>query len=220
MLNTNEVQRRFIQFDSQIAEFELTVRDGEGKEAYLIKGTPIVYNRECVLYENEDFRFVEIIEQGAARDALLRAEQVLLWNHDSSKPMAARKNNTLAAREDSSGVHIEADTSGTAWGREGFEAVKAGLVDKMSFGFFIKPEGYTEERSVENGKRVLKRTLKKFDRIVDFSPVTYPAYLDTGISARDAESAKAEFEAGEIKSAAVKEKIGGLLKEFPEEKLE
>ena len=124
---------------------------------YRITGTPIVYNRVAVLIDNENFRWTEIIEPGAARDALRRAEQVLLWNHDTGKPMASRKNNTLSVREDSSGVHITADASGTAWGRDGVEAIRAGLVNKMSFGFFLKPDGYIDERGVENGKRTLKR---------------------------------------------------------------
>jgi HK97 family phage prohead protease len=212
----NELQRRFINCDPGVLE---EIR-AEGEEnSYKIKGTPVVYNRECVLYDTEMFRWVEIIEAGAAREALLRAEQVLLWNHDRSKPMAARKNNTLTAREDTAGVHIEADAAGTVWGREGVEAIRSGLVDKMSFGFYLKEDGYTEERSVENGKRVLRRTIKKIDRIVDFSPVTYPAYQDTEVSARDVESAMKEFEAEEKTREETKKKIDGLLKEFPEQEI-
>jgi len=212
----NELIRRFIQCDPGILE---EIRAEDGAESYKLRGTPIVYNREAILYESESFRWIEIIEPGAARDALLRAEQVLLWNHDSAMPMAARKNNTLTAREDTAGVHIEADAGGTVWGREGVEAIRSGLVDKMSFGFYLKEDGYTEERTMENGKRIYKRTIKKFDRIVDFSPVTYPAYQDTAVSARDAEGILKEFDEEEEKRAAVKKKIGELLQEFPEEKL-
>jgi HK97 family phage prohead protease len=212
----NELQRRFIDCDPGVLE---EVRAEGEEKSYKIKGTPVVYNRECVLYDTETFRWVETIETGAAREALLRAEQVLLWNHDRSKPMAARKNNTLTAREDTSGVHIEADAAGTVWGREGVEAIRSGLVDKMSFGFYVKEDGYTEERSVENGKRVLRRTIKKIDRIVDFSPVTYPAYQDTEVSARDVESAMKEFEAEEKTRGETKKKIDELLKEFPEQKI-
>ena len=214
--NKNGLQRRFIPCDPGTLE---EIRAADGSTSYKIKGTPIIYNRETVLYESESFRWTEIIESGAASDALLRAEQVLLWNHNSSMPMAARKNNTLTAREDSTGVHIEADAGGTVWGREGVEAIRAGLVDKMSFGFFVKPEGVSEERTVENGKRICKRTIKKFDRIVDFSPVTYPAYQGTEVTARDAEGIEKEFEAEERKNgiAETQKKIGDLIKEFPEQ---
>ena len=216
-VNADELQRRETAIEG--TDFQIDVRNEDGSGGLTIKGTPIVYNRECVIYEGDHFRLTEIIEPGAARDALLRAEQVLLWNHDSAKPMAARKNNTLSAREGESGVYIEADVSGTVWGRDGHEAIKSGLVDKMSFGFYLKEDGYTEERFVENGKRCCKRTLKKFDRIVDFSPVTYPAYQDTGVTARDAESALKEFDEEDEKRNETKEKISSLLSEFTEIKI-
>jgi HK97 family phage prohead protease len=212
-MNKDGLQRRFIRCGPGVLE---EVRAEDGSVSYRMKGTPVVYNREVVIYEDNSFRMTEVIEPGAARDALLRAEQVLLWNHDSSKPMASRKNNTLIAREDDRGVHIEADAGGTVWGRNGVEAIRAGLVDKMSFGFYLKNDGYTEERTAENGKRLYKRTIKKFDRIVDFSPVTYPAYQDTEVSARDAEGIVKEFEEAE-KREETRKKVDELLKEFPEQ---
>ena len=201
------INRRFITSESLAPVFTTEEREADGGAKLVLKGTPIVYGRETVLYEDETFKWTETIEAGASREALLRAEQVLLWNHDSAKPLAARKNNTLTAREDSNGVHIEADVAASPWGDDAYRAIKAGLVDKMSFGFYIKDEGYTTERSVENGKRIYKRTIKKFDRIVDFSPVTYPAYEDTDISARDAAGLKAEIEAVE---KAAREKLDAV----------
>ena len=216
MNNGEKLFRRSVECGQGMLE---EIRAEDGTASCKIKGTPIVYNRETVLYDGESFRWTETIEAGAARDALLRAEQVLLWNHDAAKPMAARKNNTLTVREDTHGVHIEADVGGTAWGRDGIEAIRAGLVNKMSFGFYLKRDGYTEERSVENGKRIYKRIIKKFERIVDFSPVTYPAYQDTDVSARDAESILKEFAAEEEQQGQTRKKIDELLKEFPEEKI-
>jgi len=105
------------------------------------------------------------------------------------------------------GVYIEADISGTAWGRDGFEAINSGLVDKMSFGFYVNEDGYTEERFVENGKRCCKRSIKKLDRVVDFSPVTYPAYQDTDVQARDVESIQKDFDTDETEKTNQREKV-------------
>ena len=213
-MNKDKLQRRFTALEG--SDFKITARNEESEnQTFKIEGTPIIYNREVVLYENQHFRLTEIIESGAAREALLRAEQVLLWNHDSSKPMAARKNNTLTVREDINGVYIQADVSGTAWGREGFEAIKSGLVDKMSFGFHVEEDGYIEERFIENGKRCCKRSIKKLERIVDFSPVTYPAYPDTDIQARDIDGIQKDFDADdalkEKQREEVREKISEVL---------
>jgi len=208
--NLKKLQRRFLPLEG--SDFQI-IKRSESEDGYKIKGTPVVYNREVVLYENQHYRFIEVIESGAARDALLRAEQVLLWNHDSSKPMAARKNNTLSVREDMNGVYIEADISGTVWGRDGYEAINSGLVDKMSFGFYISEDGFTEERYVENGKRCCKRSIKKMDRIVDFSPVTYPAYQDTDVQSRDVESIQKEFEAEEALKVKQREEADNKISE-------
>ena len=70
-INANEIQRRY--FDCTKDSIQ-EIRSEDGKESFKIRGTPIVYNSEAVLYESENFRFTEIIESGAARNALLRAE--------------------------------------------------------------------------------------------------------------------------------------------------
>jgi len=204
-MNKEKLQRRFIALEG--SDFTISKRSEGEDNKFQIKGTPIVYNRECVLYENQHFRLTEVIESGAAKDALLRAEQVLLWNHDSSKPMAARKNNTLTIREDLNGVYIEADVSGTVWGRDGYEAIDSGLVDKMSFGFYVNEDGYTEERFVENGKRCCRRSIKKLDRVIDFSPVTYPAYQDTDVQARDVEGIQKEFDTEDAQKEKQREEV-------------
>jgi HK97 family phage prohead protease len=219
METRNEIpgaQRRYISLkDGNVEAVEVETRDGEeAKKTFMVSGTPILYNRLTTLVDNADYTVREIIDAGAAREALNAAEQVLLWNHNAAQPMAARKNNTLTVREDDSGVHIDADVSGSAWGRDGYEAIRSGLVDSMSFAFFVNRDGYTIEQTEVEKKQVITQKIHKFSRIVDFSPVTYPAYKDTDISARGAEDILREVE--KEKRAAVHEKIDALLKEFTE----
>jgi HK97 family phage prohead protease len=218
-METNGAQRRYLSLEeSKTAASERELRDSEGGSAgkkLFISGTPIVYNRMTTLYETSDYVIREIIDAGAAREALAAAEQTLLWNHNSSQPMASRKNNTLSAREDEDGVRIEADVSGSVWGRDGHEAIRSGLVDSMSFAFFLNRDGYTVERTVVDKKEVVTRKIHKFSRIVDFSPVTYPAYKDTDISARGADDILREAE--REKRGETRAKIDALLAEFREE---
>jgi HK97 family phage prohead protease len=218
-MKNDGIQRRFLSVEEgKLAAAEVELRDAEGNSAgkkFHVSGTPIVYNRMTTLYESNDYVVREIIDAGAAREALSIAEQALLWNHNASQPMAARKNNTLAVREDEYGVHIDADVSGSVWGRDGHEAIRAGLVNAMSFAFYLERSGYTTERTVVDKKEVVTRKIHKFSRIVDFSPVTYPAYKDTDISARGVDAILQEVE--QEKKDAVRAKIDSLLKEFTEE---
>ena len=165
------LERRYI----DLAEAGIEVRkDEDGK--MILRGRPVVYGKYTRIYD-----FLEIIQEGAAGD-LLNREEMLLWQHDMSRPMAAVKNGTLKATESKAGIDIEADVSGTVWGRDGFEAVKSGVVDKMSFGF-IPLKVRWEEKEID-GKMMDVRVIEAFKRLVDYSPVSFPAYNDTSISAR------------------------------------
>jgi HK97 family phage prohead protease len=99
--------------------------------------------------------------------------------------MARHQNNTLEAVEDSEGVVIRADVSKTSWGREGFEAIRNGVVDSMSFGFRTTRDGEEWRRYVDaSGKTVEVRTIKQIAELWDYSPVTFPAYEETSIQSR------------------------------------
>jgi len=58
------------------------------------------------------------------------------------------------------------------------EPIKRGDVDQASFGFIVAPGGATFD---ENEDGVLIRTITKFMRIFDVSPVTFPAFQDTAV---------------------------------------
>ncbi len=147
--------------------------------AMVIEGYPIVYETYAPLWG-----FREIIRKGAATEALKRSDELVLWDHDSGQPMARRSNGTLEVKEDDHGVLIRADVSKTRWGRDGYEAIAAGIINRMSFAFDVASQGdrwYWEE--VE-GVKIETREILQFDRLWDYSPVSYPAYTETVVMAR------------------------------------
>jgi HK97 family phage prohead protease len=157
----------------------------EGEEHKLeITGYPIVYGQRTVLFPG----LVEVIEPGAATEALEKKNTQVFWNHDTAKPMASFKNGTLETGEDEHGVWMRAEVSGSVWGREGHEAIKNKLVDQMSFAFRVTQEGESwDTEKNEDGSVLEVRTIKKFEDILDFSPVTEPAYPTTEVYARSKE---------------------------------
>lgn len=179
-----EPERRFLPVDTA----RLRAEAGDSGKM-LIEGHPILYGVLTTLYRDDEYELREIIMPGAAAEALKAGEEVLLWNHDASQPMARRKNGTLEASEDASGVFMRADVARTVWGRNGYEAIKENTVDAMSFGFFLASDGYKWEREKKDGRIIDTRTITRFSRIVDYSPVTYPAYKDTDVQARSKELA-------------------------------
>lgn len=156
--------------------------------AMVIEGYPIVYEQPAVMYG----LWKETIARGAATKALGRSNELVLWNHSSDQPMARRSNGTLLVVEDAHGVKIVADVSKTRWGRDGFEAIQSGTIDKMSFAFDVAPHGQSwDVEKTEDGIEIDVRTITEFGEIYDYSPVAYPAYEGTEVQARSKELAYA-----------------------------
>ena len=171
-MDKQTIERRYIPIQEMRAK-----ESDDGK--MVIEGYPIVYEKYANLWW-----FKEIIRKGAATEALTRSDEVVLWDHESGRPMARKKNGTLEVSEDEKGVFIRADVSGTVWGRDGYEAIKNGVVDKMSFAFDIARGGDNWIWEDFDGVKIEVREITKFGEIYDYSPVTYPAYEDTEVNTR------------------------------------
>ncbi|HUT87826.1 MAG TPA: HK97 family phage prohead protease, partial [Candidatus Heimdallarchaeota archaeon] len=161
---TDGAERRFRAFDGEMRAVESD--DG----AMIIEGYPIVYETYADLWG-----FREIIRKGAATEALKRSDELVLWDHESSQPMARRGAGTLEVTENDHGVFIRADVSKTKWGRDGYEAIAAGVINRMSFAFSVEKDKWTIEDD-EDEERVETREVLSFDQLYDYSPVSYPAY--------------------------------------------
>lgn len=169
--------------------------------AMIIEGYPIVYDTYAPIWG-----FREIIRKGAATKALKTADEMVLWDHESGQPMARRSNGTLETKEDEKGVFIRADVSKTVWGRNGHEAIRNDVIDKMSFAFDLERDGEKWSTEKVEGVEIETREILEFKTLYDYSPVSYPAYEDTTVQARDKDLAlrnKPEPEASGEASAAV-----------------
>lgn len=164
----DNIERRF----TTVKELRLS-EDGN-----IIEGYPIVYEQETDIGW-----FREKISRGAATNALKSSDEFVLFNHNPDLPLARRSNGTLEVSEDDHGVKIKADLSGSARGREVYEMVKGGLIDKMSFAFSVEKESWTYAQTESQSDL---RTIEEFRELFDYSPVTYPAYKATELQARSA----------------------------------
>jgi HK97 family phage prohead protease len=98
--------------------------------------------------------FVEFIKPGAfARSLASRNKIMLLWNHDTSMPLASTRNGSLTLREDARGLFVEATLPDTTLGRDIAAQVRSGLTDSMSFGFQVKRDSWNatgDQRTLED----------------------------------------------------------------------
>lgn len=126
--------------------------------------------------------FKEQIARGAF-DEVMEDDVRLLLNHDGA-PMARTKNGTLELSVDESGLKYRAALADTQDGRDLYKLIKRGDISQSSFAFTIQDQEWNESRTM--------RTVTKMARLLDVSPVTYPAYPTTTVAARNMADVKPE----------------------------
>jgi len=126
--------------------------------------------------------FKEQIARGAF-DEVMEDDVRLLLNHDGA-PMARTKNGTLELSVDESGLKYRAALADTQDGRDLYKLIKGGYISQSSFAFTIQDQEWNESRTM--------RTVTKMARLLDVSPVTYPAYPTTTVAARNMAEVKPE----------------------------
>lgn len=153
---------------------ELRVAQEAGAPAKLV-GYASVFNA----WSEDLGGFRERVQPGAFTNAVKSSDVRALINHDPSLILGRTKNGTLAVRQDDTGLWMEVTLPDTQYARDLAESVKRGDIDQMSFGFSVLNDDWVW---ADDG--TIRRTIIEIDQLYDVSPVTYPAYPQTSVSAR------------------------------------
>lgn len=158
----------------QYRSFEGTFEaDAGAPDSYIVEGYATTFDvpydfghdgiRECVLR--------------SAIDGADMSDVIFQVNHQGT-PLARLRNGTLTIEPDSHGLHVRADLSGSQDARNTYEAIKNGLIDRMSWGFVMKDEDWDYDHETRTS------TIKRIRKVFDVSAVSRPADDDTEIHAR------------------------------------
>lgn len=162
------------------------VEPADDANEMVVEGRAIVYESPTVLFEIDGVRYHEVIARGALEGADLK-DVPFKYNHSNSVMVMARtRNKTLELIPDEQGLLVRAKLANTTAGRDLYELIRRGDVDKMSFAFTVDKDEYDRDTKT--------RRILRFKRIWDVSAVDTPAYQDTYISARSYFMAQAEAE--------------------------
>ena len=149
------------------------VADADERRAFTVEGYATTFE---VPY---DFGY------GGARERVLRSafdgadmsDVIFQLNHEGPV-MARQRNGTLSLECDDHGLHVVADLSGSKYGRDLYEAISNGLMDRMSWGFIVPEDGWEWDQDTRTS------TITKVSKVFDVSAVSRPADEDTEIHAR------------------------------------
>ena len=173
----NDREYRDMTMEIRSAETE----DVEQEERKVVKGYASTFNEPYTLYENEDWRFDEVVD-ARAFDNTDMSDVIMQYDHEG-RVFARMSNNTLTVTPDEKGLLIEADLGGTELGRQLFEEIRGGYTNKMSFGFTVDGEEIRDTKAPD-GKALTVRTITSVRKLYDVSAVSLPANDATSISVR------------------------------------
>ncbi len=174
-----------VKSNREYRDMTMEVRTAETEEASdnrkMVTGYASTFNEPYTLYENDDWRFNEVVDAGAF-DNTDMSDVIMQYDHEG-RVFARMSNNTLTVTPDERGLLIEADLGGTELGRQLFEEIRGGYTNKMSFGFTVDGEEILDTKDVD-GKALTVRTITSVRKLYDVSAVSLPANDATSISVR------------------------------------
>ena len=144
----------------------------EEKDEYRVRGTAVVFDTPTVLFEYDGVKYSEVIDRNAF-DECDMSDVIFNYNH-----------------------------GGTQAGRELYEEIDGGYVDKMSFSFSVRESKYDSVTHT--------RTITKVKKLYDVSAVDIPAYKDTEISARSFFEVEHSKELAALEQAARRKRLIAL----------
>lgn len=188
----------------EIQTFNFEIRASHDEDhGHVLLGQPIVYEQKTNLGWYD-----EIIARGALDDTDLKDVRFLVNHNTDMIPLARSRNNNanstmqMEVTDDGMGIRVDLDVENNAEAKSLYSAVERGDLDGMSFMFVVGADKW-EDLETEHPTR----TITSFERVLEVSAVTFPAYEQTSIQARglsDAlDSAKDSLENAKAEARAI-----------------
>lgn len=161
--------------------------EGDGADSgRVIEGYAVVFGSPSVVMGEENGKPVrEYIDPSAITRALLDESDIrLTMEHDFCQLLGRsnRGQGTLSYEVDDHGVRFSCEMPRTMHGDNALELVRRGDIGGCSFMFCIEQSAGAVARA-ENEEEV-RYTIRRIDRIIDFTLTNMPAYPDTDAEAR------------------------------------
>lgn len=175
MINT-VLDKRMFKHNDYRREMAVRALDSEDPKKMPVEGRAVVFETPTVLFNFGGTEYKEIIDKDAFAETDF-SKCYMKYNHsDNVMVMARFKNGTLSFEIREDGLWFKADLANTTAGRDLYELLKRGDIDKMSFAFSIREESFDETLSTWR--------VRKIDKLFDVAAVEQPAYEDTQVYAR------------------------------------
>lgn len=141
----------------------------------VIEGYAAIFNSETQIGDY----FREVVRPGAFTGAVQSDDVRALVNHDPSLVLGRTAAGTLTLTEDAKGLRYRVTLPNTTIARDLMASIKRGDISQSSFAFQVTKMSWGERAAGQLPLRQIEEV-----KLFDVSPVTYPAYDATSVSAR------------------------------------
>lgn len=179
---------RMVPFQVAALRAEEGEEEGDGRT---LEGYAAVFNRWTEINSWFEGHFLERLAPGAFKNTLAkRGDRVkVLFNHGFD-PSIGDKPLGKPSRmdEDDEGLWTETPLARTTYNDDLIELLRSGAIDGMSFRFRVTEEEWKKdpEPSDDNPVGLKERTIRAVD-LLEYGPVTFPAYEATTAGVRSAD---------------------------------
>jgi HK97 family phage prohead protease len=157
-------------------------RESQQTEEMRVHGYATTFNEPYELYRDDKYVVMEQVDPHAF-DACDLRDVILQFDHEG-RVYARTRNNTLSLSVDEHGLAIEADLSRTDSARQLYEEIRAGMIDRMSYGFVVEEDEWNVKHDRDSGHTEELRTIRKVRKVYDVSAVSIPANDGTSLATR------------------------------------
>ena len=188
----NDEKRNGLLTAAHYSKHDSTLQTREENGERIIEGYAALYDNETNIGP-----FKESISRGAF-DNVLDNDVRALINHDPSLVLGRTSSGTLELTTDDVGLKYRVKLGNQQYATDLYESIQRGDISQSSFAFTIKDQTWSEDRS--------SRSVDEVAQLLDVSPVTYPAYKEATVVAREEEQVKEVRTAEAEPSAKIKSK--------------
>lgn len=173
---------------------EVRAAQEEGQPSTIVGYGSVFDSRSDLLFGS----FREVIKPGAF-DRVLNDDVRALFNHDPNFILGRTRAGTLSLSVDDKGLRYDITAPETQTIRDLVLApMVRGDINQSSFAFRVARDG---DRWYQDDEGVVVREINEISRLLDVSPVTYPAYQAADSAVRSLEAWKEAQESGDLKRA-------------------
>lgn len=144
-----------------------------------VEGYALVFNSLSKILQTVNGSFYEKISPDSLGDVVMRSDVMALLNHNDSRGILARSRfgkGSLSLEIDEVGLKYRFEAPKTALGDELLEYLRRNDITSSSFAFTVSEDIWEKQT---DGTYI--RTITKFDKLFDVSPVFEPAYDSTSV---------------------------------------